>query len=162
MGTGISGRYYTSHGSKKIHHQALIHSFDGKFIKPDKGKLRLDTGGHGQSALDFMDKNGIEYHIVKTFNNGVRIGNVPNCKKKSKRTGTGMAWFPKNWTQKDMVRAGEHFAGLKANRKAANGKAVFGTYKGVRVGIIKTNGQVATVFPDNRCQPKPKKSGGKK
>ena len=29
-----------------------------------------------------------------------------------------------------------------------DGKAFFGVYKGVRVGVIKTNGKIATVFPD--------------
>lgn len=30
-----------------------------------------------------------------------------------------------------------------------DGVPAFGTYKGVRVGIIRTNGQIATVFPDH-------------
>lgn len=68
-----------------------------------------------------------------------------------------MAWFPKNWTQKDMVRAGEHVSQLKHNRGARDGQTIWGTYKGVRVGVIKTHGQVATVFPDSQYQPKPKK-----
>ncbi len=29
-----------------------------------------------------------------------------------------------------------------------DGVTMWGTYKGVRVGVIKTNGRVATVFPD--------------
>ena len=160
MGTGISGRYYTSHGSNLVHHGALIHSFDGRWHRNQMtGQMRLDSGGHGQSALDYMDKHGIKYNIVKTFPNGVRIGNVPSMKKGSKRDGTGMAWFPKSWTAKDMVRAGEHVASLKSNRGVKDGIPVFGTWKGVRVGIIKTTGQPATIFPDNRYQPSPKRGG---
>ncbi len=157
MGTGVSGRYYTSRGSNRVHHQALIHSFDGRW-HPNQmtGKPRLDSGGHGQSALDYMDKHGIRYNIVRTFPNGVRVGNIPSMKKGSKRSGTGMAWFPKSWTVKDMSRAGEHVASLKSNRGVKDGIPVFGTWKGVRVGVIKTNGHIATVFPDNRYQPNPK------
>ena len=33
MGTGDSGIYYSSHGSRLVGFRALIHSFDGKFIK---------------------------------------------------------------------------------------------------------------------------------
>lgn len=60
----------------------------------------------------------------------------------------GQTWFPKSWTTKDIRHAGEHVAGLKGNRHAPDGKAVYGVYKGVRVGVIRTNGKIATVFPD--------------
>lgn len=159
MGTGDSGRYYTSHGSKWIHHGALIHSFDGKYSKDQKtGEIiNIKSGGHGQSALEIMDKNGIKYNIVKTYANGVRVGNITSIKNKIKREQNGMAWFPKNWTQRDMVKAAEHVCRLKHNRGVKDGVTIWGTYKGVRVGVIKTHGQVATVFPDARNQPKPKK-----
>lgn len=155
MGSGESGRYYTSHGSRYVHHGALIHSFDGWFSRnPRTGKIQnIKSGGHGQSALDVMDKNGIKYNIVKTFPNGVRVGNIPSIKDRNKKSGTGMAWFPKSWTVKDMVRAGEHVSRLKKNRGIGNGKTIWGTYKGVRIGVIKTNGQIATIFPDCKFQP---------
>lgn len=95
-----------------------------------------------------LDKVGIKYNIVKTYPNGVRVGNIPGHKDKRKRTGTGQAWFPRSWSNKDIRHAGEHVAGLEKNRKVPDGKPVFGTYKGVRVGVIKTNGKPATVFPD--------------
>lgn len=66
-----------------------------------------------------------------------------------KKEGSGQAWFPKSWTNKDIRRAGEHVAGLKGNRHISDGKTVFGTYKGVRVGIMRTNGKIATIFPDS-------------
>lgn len=43
---------------------------------------------------------------------------------------------------------GYHFASLKSNRGAPDGVTMWGTYRGVHVGVIKTNGKVATVFPD--------------
>ena len=68
---------------------------------------------------------------------------------RSKKKGTGQSWFPKSWTEKDIRRAGEHVAGLKNNRRIADGIRVYGIYKGVKVGIIKTHGKIATVFPDS-------------
>lgn len=70
-------------------------------------------------------------------------------KKPGKQKSMGQAWFPKSWTEKDIRRAGEHVAGLKGNRRVADGKKIYGVYKGVRVGVIRTNGKIATVFPDS-------------
>ena len=38
---------------------------------------------------------------------------------------------------------------ITKNRNVPDGKEVFGEYRGVRVGIIKTNGKTATIFPDS-------------
>ena len=150
MGTGDSGNYYTSGGSDTVHHPALIHSIDGEYThNPKTGRpQRLKSGGHGQASIEIMEKNGIEYNIVKTYENGVRVGNVPNHKFKRKQTGTAQVWFPTSWTTRDIVKAGEHVASLKSNQEAADGHVMWGTYKGVHVGVIKTNGKIATIFPD--------------
>ena len=111
-------------------------------------KLRLNNGGHSHKGMELLDKYGIKYNIVKTYPNGVRVGNIPNHMQRSKRSGTSQAWFPKSWTEKDIRRAGEHVSGLKGNRHIPDGKKIFGVYKGVRVGVIRTNGKIATVFPD--------------
>lgn len=68
---------------------------------------------------------------------------------KAKRKEMGQSWFPKSWTDKDIRCVGEHVAGLKGNRKIPDGFRVYGVYKGVRVGIMRTNGKIATVFPDS-------------
>lgn len=112
-------------------------------------KLRLNNGGHSQKGMDLLDKYGIDYNIVKTYPNGVRVGNIPNHMQRSKRKAIGQSWFPTSWTEKDIRRAGEHVAVLKGNRKIPDGVRVYGVYKGVRVGIIRTNGKIATVFPDS-------------
>ena len=129
----------------------MIHSFDGEFTSNYKtGKLsKLKSGGHGQSCIDLMDKNGLKYKITKTYPNGVRVGYVEDHKDKSKRSGNNQSWFPKNWTQKDMVRAGEHVCKLKSNKHTKDGVPMYGVYKGVRVGVIRTNGHIATIFPDS-------------
>lgn len=151
MGTGKSGRYLNTRGtSRSVSDYALVHSNEGTFTySPKTGRIsKLKSGGHGQDGMDLLKKNGIAFNVEKTYSNGVRVGNVPGHKDPRKRTGTGQAWFPKNWNEKDIRHAGEHVAGLKKNRKAADGKPVYGVYKGVRIGIIRTKGKIATIFPD--------------
>ena len=150
MGTSKSGRYLNTKGSgRSVSDFALVHSSEGKYTRPSKGgKPRLVSGGHGQKGMEQLDRYGIKYNIVKTFPNGVRVGNIPDHKSKMKRTGTNQAWFPKSWTEKDIRRAGEHVAGLKHNRHSSDGATMWGVYKGVRVGVKKTNGKISTVFPD--------------
>ena len=156
MGTSKSGRYLNTKGSgRSVSDFALVHSSEGTFkwslVKTNgvvSNKIRLASGCHSQKGMDLLDKYGIAYNIVKTYTNGVRVGNVPNHADKRKRTGTTQAWFPRNWTDKDIRRAGEHVAGLKHNHHKPDGKPFFGVYKGVRVGVIKTHGKIATVFPD--------------
>ena len=36
-----------------------------------------------------------------------------------------------------------------------DGEAIFDNFDGVRVGVIKTKGKPATIFPDNTKQPLP-------
>lgn len=163
MGAGESGNYYTSGGSDQVHHPALIHSIDGEFTHdPKTGRTsRLKSGGHGQASIELMDDLGIEYHIVKTYPNGVRLGNVPSHKERWKQTGTGQAWFPEGWTTKDIVRAGEYVVSLKSNASVPDGVTMWGTYKGVHVGVKKKGGKVATVFPD-LDQPSGQKGKGRR
>ena len=50
----------------------------------------------------------------------------------------------------DYTGRGEHVANLRGNRHSKNGEAVYGIWKGVRVGVIRTNGKIATIFPDSK------------
>lgn len=157
MGTSKNGRYLNTKGSgRSVSDFALVHSSEGAFTRSQTRvngqmviKLRLKSGGHSQKGMELLDKYGIRYNVVKTYPNGVRVGNIPNHMQRSKRSGTSQAWFPKSWTEKDIRRAGEHVAGLKGNRRVADGQKIYGVYKGVRVGVIRTNGKIATVFPDS-------------
>ena len=161
MGTGKSGRYLNTRGSgRTVSDFAVVHSLEGRFVKTQvkvNGKVqfkpRLAAGGHGQAGMDLLDKYGIKYNIVKTYPNGVRVGNVPGHKDKRKKAGVGQSWFPSSWTDKDIKRAGSHVASLKGNRHVPDGVIVYGNYKGVRVGVIRTNGKISTVFPDSNQTP---------
>ena len=119
MGTSKSGRYLNAKGSgRSVSDFALVHSSEGAFTRSQTRvngemviKLRLNNGGHSQKGMELLDKYGIKYNIVKTYPNGVRVGNIPNHKERSKKTGIGQSWFPKSWTDKNIRRAGEHVEG---------------------------------------------------
>ncbi|WP_301107149.1 EndoU domain-containing protein [Sporosarcina sp.] len=70
-------------------------------------------------------------------------------KSKGKQTGTGQAWFPENWYKEDIGKAGEYVTNMPGHKNIADGVTVFGEYNGVRVGVIKTNGEIRTIFPDS-------------
>lgn len=139
----------------EIPEQSLKHSNVGDFtVNPSTGKVsKMKGGGHGQSNIDFLKENGFEVNIEKTYPNGVRTGNVPDHKVKAKRIGNNQSWFPENWTNKDIENAGKYVASQPDFASAKDGEAIFHEFKGVRVGVIKTDGKAATVFPDATTQP---------
>lgn len=108
MGTSKSGRYLNTKGSgRSVSDFALVHSSEGAFTRSQtrvNGKmvirLRLNNGGHGQKGMELLDKYGIKYNIIKTYPNGVRVGNIPNHKERSKKKGIGQSWFPQSWSKK--------------------------------------------------------------
>jgi hypothetical protein len=152
MGTTKSGRVLNTRGAAGSASQfSVVHSNEGAYTKPQKGgQIRLKSGGHGQAGMNELDKYGIEYHVVKTYPNGVRVGYIPKHREKRKQQGMNQSWFPKEWTSKDIKHAGEHVANLKGNRHSKDGVAVFGMWKGVRVGVMRTHGQIGTIFPDSK------------
>jgi len=160
MGTTKSGRVLNTVGARgSVSQYAVVHSNEGTYTKPLPGqKIRLKSGGHGQAGMNELDRYGIEYHIVKTYPNGVRVGYIPTHKDKNKQSGTNQAWFPKDWKSKDIKRAGEHVSKLPGNRKKHldDGTPVFGMWKGVRVGVIRRKDSPNTIFPDS-IQPNLKK-----
>ena len=122
MGTSKSGRYMRTNGGRyTVSDFAVVHSDEGKFkhsliYKDNKHitVLVLASGGHGQKGMDLLDKYRIEYHITKTYSNGVRIGEVLIPSRLRGRI-KKQAWFPKTWTEDDIRQAGEYVAGLKHN-----------------------------------------------
>ena len=151
----VANRFRYQSGLNSIDDIALKHSSVGDFTyNPKTGQIsRLKCGGHGQSNIKFLEENGIEYNIVKEYDNGVRVGNVPKHKTPSKRTGTGQAWFPENWSDSKIKEEGNYVTNLPDNKNLPDGVIGYGEYDGVRVGIIKTSGKIGTIFPDADLQP---------
>lgn len=116
-------------------------------------------GRHGQRNIDYMNALGrlenIGYKFEHTFSNGVRTGYVALHDLVSKRGGVGQSWFPASWTKIDIDNAGKYVIqnNLAIFNSQADGVPVFDIYNGVRVGVMKTEGKLATIFPDNKYQP---------
>lgn len=136
-----------------ISDKAVEHSSKGEYVANGS---RLKGGGHGQEAIDYMDNNDIEYNIVKTYKNGVRVGNVPRHKNAQKQKGTGQTWFPKTWGRSKIKKAGQ----VAANGKKSVDTEIYSArYDGVNVGIKRTKGAISTVFPTHE---QPNRKGGNK
>lgn len=68
-------------------------------------------------------------------------------------SGTAQSWFPPDWTPADIKHAGIYVAEVNWDKQVPDGVPVFAHYNGVRVGIIRTNGEIATIFPNSDQTP---------
>ena len=127
---------------------AMIHSIVGDYKLPSKDRPggRLAGGGHTGQAMAEMDKRGIAYNIVRTENNGVIFGNVPDHDQRFKRTGEKQTWFPQTWTEHDIMSAGIYVAN-NGNIPASASHAKEAVYKNVMVRVDFTNSIIASVNP---------------
>jgi RHS repeat-associated protein len=146
-----------------INSSAVEHANIGIFPQPNSAKdirnnvlyKTMQAGGHGQDNMNFLEFHGFEYNIKHTYSNGVRTGNIPSHKNalKNGRKGDKQSWFPKDWNEADIKLAGEFVVNNTKNYDSIpDGKAFYGNYKGVRVGVLKTNGTPSTIFPDGSQQ----------
>jgi hypothetical protein len=149
-----------------ISDETVKHANEGDFTNPKNpkkirpGEIKLKGGGHGENGIKLLKEKGIEYNIVKEYGNGVRVGNIPKHKQKVKQTGTSQAWFPSNWSSKDISNAAQYVANLQVNsnyiieKKYIDGQVSaifkFANYKGVTVGVCYevNKGEITTIFPD--------------
>lgn len=170
MGTKYSGRYKGTQGasappklfslksSPTLSPDKLKHSSEGSF----NASGRPMSGGHGQENIEKLAGTKYEPKVTKTFPNGVRLGSIPNHSNPRNSKTNGHAWFPKNWTEKTIKAAGEYVARLKRAKGASDGETVWGTYKGVSVGIKMRGGKIETVFPNFEQPTKSNKKGKQK
>lgn len=124
------------------------HSSRGTFsICKRTNKLRMESGGHGQENIKFLNRHKMPHQINAEFNNGVRLGNVTGHHQNRCRIGNKQCWFPDDWTRDDIKRAGKRVAGLKKNKKRFEQTPNTGYYKGVKVGLYSHHGFIETIFP---------------
>ncbi len=132
--------------------KTIKHSTVGDYINSSKDypNGRLKNGGHSQKCIDELKNKGIDYKITKVYDNGVRLGYVPEHKQKTKQSGIGQSWFPETWDDNEVLKAGTY----TANNSRDDGMPKFAEYNGVRVGIfLDSEGNPSTIFPDNSKQP---------
>lgn len=58
----------------------------------------------------FVKKTKMKYEITIEYNNGVRVGNIPESKQRTARSGNNHTWFPKSWTSQDIEDAANYVA----------------------------------------------------
>lgn len=146
---------------KVIPDKALNHASLGGFslpANPKKSTLlgKMKSGGHGQENINYLEEIGKKYKIEHTYKNGLRIGAVDGHESNFKRLlenkiNTGQSWFPKSWNRTKIKLSGGYVIerNIEKFKKLEVGKAIFDNFDGVRVGVMKTNGKPATIFPDN-------------
>ncbi len=128
---------------EEISARTMKHSTLGDYTQNSN---RLTNGGHSQKAIDYMNKNGIKYKINKTYSNGVRTGYVEEHKSQRKKAGNNQAWFPKWWSDATVKRAAQT---VSRGKIMPDGITKVGYYGDVKVGVIRTKGKIATIFPMN-------------
>ena len=138
--------------------KTLKHSTVGEFTnlknpkKPpsEKNGGKMKGGGHSQANIDLLESKGYSYAITKTYDNGVRVGNVVLHKSNKKSENSGQSWFPEDWGNDEVLKAGTYVA----NNSTDENMPKFAEYNGVRVGIFLDNeGFPSTIFPDSSKQP---------
>lgn len=77
-----------------------------------------------------------------------------------KNSKTAVYWYPVFAVMLGTGRSVSDFARVHSiegsftrSQTRVNGKPVYGTYKGIRVGVIRTNAKIATVFPASDRNP---------
>jgi hypothetical protein len=147
---------------RTISDDVLKHADEGDFALPGNPKVstqpgKMTGGGHGQSNIDKLNSLSREFEIVYRYRNGVRIGHIKQISDKNKKSGVGQSWFPESWDAEKIRRAGEYVLARNFKRfiESHEGVRVYDNFEGVRVGIVKTDGRVGSVFPDNAMQPFP-------
>ena len=71
------------------------HSSRGTFaIDKVTKKLRMESGGHGQENIEFLNQRKMAHQVNAEFKNGVRLGNVPGHHWNRCRIGNKQCWFP--------------------------------------------------------------------
>lgn len=150
-----------------IPEKSLKHSNEGDFTNPKNpkrikpGEIKFKSGGHGQDNIKLLKEKEIEFNIIKEYSNGVRCGNVPNHREKTKQKDINQSWFPKDWTSKDIEKAGIYVANLKDKSKYKIDKFEYGgvttamykyaNYNDVTVVVCYNCNRrtIDTIFPDN-------------
>ena len=118
---------------------------------------RPSGGGHSQHALDAIQAKGWTVEITGTYENGVRVGNIPESTDKFRRSGSQMSWFPETWTEEDILLAGTTVSNnpsaveeLISREQVKSGERLTGTYNDVVVCVTKdTDGKITSIYPRN-------------
>lgn len=128
----------------------MKHSSRGIFSYLNRKPKNMLKGGHGERNIEYLKKHKLTHFINKTDSNGVRHGQI-NCHiRQRERKPNGHVWFPKNWNDSTISKAGEHVANLKRNQAKGDHTPMHGKYKKVHVVVYKSRGKICGICPKYR------------
>lgn len=132
-------------GIMTVSEAALQHSTIGTYNSAG----RIIGGCHTEAGMQELTRRSIEYVIDGAFTNGVRLGHITSHKDRFKRQPKQQAFFPVEWDDDMILKAGTAVANSDAPLQMGYHKV--GEYMGVMVRVLfKTDGsgEIASVCPD--------------
>lgn len=134
----------------KVSRNEMKHSSRGIFSYFKKKPTQMLKGGHGERNIEYLKKHKLSHTIDHVDANGVRHGQIECHIRKSERKPGGHVWFPKNWNDRTIAKAGEHVANLKKNSKKSDHTPMHGKFKRVHVVTYKARGRICGICPKFR------------
>lgn len=125
----------------------MKHSSRGIFSYANRKPTKMLKGGHGERNLKYLRKHKLFCVVNDTDPNGVRHGQIDCHARPKERRPRGHAWFPQNWNDATIARAGLHVANLKKNKNKADHTPMHGKYKKVHVVTYKSRGRICGICP---------------
>ena len=115
---------------------------------PNGGKPK--GGFHSESSIKELNNIGLKVHIEKVYPNGVRLGSIDEHKSELKKYKEGkkvigQSWFPKDWSDDDILEAGTYV--LNTYKVDDDGITYRGKYKNVKIVVV--NNKPGTIYPDS-------------
>ena len=149
-------------GIMTIRKSTLDHTTKGAFTnlknpsKPPGGNNggKPEKGFHAESSFKLLEDKGFKCQVNETLPNGVRIGTIQEHKTRIKREDNGQVWFPKDWTDDDILVAATAIINNPKNKMGEND--YLGLYKCHDENVliqIYTN-KPGSIYPDIDNQPK--------
>ena len=131
----------------RVSKNEMKHTSRGIFTYFNRKPVKMLKGGHGESNLQYLRKNGLKYIVNNVDINGVRHGQIDCHVRPRERKYNGHAWFPIQWNDNIIAKAGEHVANLKKNSKINDHMQMHGKYKKVYVVAYKSRGRICGICP---------------
>jgi len=134
----------------KVSKNEMKHTSRGIFSYIGRKPKQMLKGGHGERNLTYLNKHKLSHSIDWVDSNGVRHGRIDCHVRKSETKRGGHVWFPNDWDDNTIAKAGEHVANLKSNSNAADHTPMRGKFKRVHVVTYKSHGRICGICPNFR------------
>ena len=125
----------------------MRHSSRGIFGYKKRKPVKMIKGGHGERNIQYLKKHSLSYAINDIDPNGVRHGQIDCHVRPRERKPRGHVWFPKQWNDTTIAKAGSHVANLKKNKSKSDHTPMYGKYKKVHVVTYKSRGRICGICP---------------